>query len=738
MRAATAEPDITYWKRRVVQSCVYGVDLNPLAVDLAKLSLWLSTLASDRPLSFLDHHLRTGNALVGARLDELARVREGKTAAGKKPETKMAHESGEASGQLTLLADDTFRQSMSLAVGNLWLIEASGAESVDDVKQQETLYQAARDAFTKKWEPLADLTTATHFGVSVTPGLWKPLADFALGRAITAPPAFVDWMEEAARAARARRFFHWELEFPEVFFDQQGRPLGDAAGFDAVVGNPPYVRQELLAPFKPFLKETFAAYHSVADLYLYFFEQGLRLLQRGGRMAFISSGTFARANFAKSFRAVLPTLGALETIIDFGENQPFVGAEMVRPSIVVLWRGAQEGPFRSLFLSGKVPESLADAVVEEGVNLDADALSQPEWSFQSSAGTELLAKLQSAGRKLVDVVDGKMYRGVLTGLNEAFIINTPTRDRLVAEDADCTDLIKPVLRGEDLRPWYQEDEGRWLIFTRRGVDIERYPSLKNYLEQFRAGLEPRVPGADEAAPGRKPGVYKWYEIQDSVDYFAAIDRPKIFWPDIAKLPRFSWGEPGQYIGNTGYIIPDPDPALLGFLQSRACWYALSQTCQPLRLRAGLWQYRVLPQFISRLIVPDMMDTERAAIGALARTITDTTRARYALHEKVRHRILSDLGTPAKPLNQKLTAWWTLTFAALHAELVNVFRQDIPLKDRDDWEIYLAARQAEHARHTQAIVQNETELNARVYALFDLTPGEIETIEDSTKYRYGEV
>ena len=116
----------------------------------------------------------------------------------------------------------------------------------------------------------------------------------------------------------------------------------------------------------------------------------------------------------------------------------------------------------------------------------------------------------ATGKPLREVVQGRIYRGVLTGLNEAFIINQVTRDRLVKEDPACMAIIKPVLRGEDLRSWYQEQEGRWLIFARRGIDINTYPSIKAYLQQFREQLEPRPNEWSNRAAwlGRKPGSYK--------------------------------------------------------------------------------------------------------------------------------------------------------------------------------------------------------------------------------------
>ena len=279
-----------------------------------------------------------------------------------------------------------------------------------------------------------------------------------------------------------------------------------------------------------------------------------------------------------------------------------------------------------------------------------------------------------------------------------------------------------------------------MIFTRRGVDINAYPAVMKYLEQFRERLEPKPADWNGAYdwPGRKPGNYQWYEIQDSVEYYEAFDQPKIFWPDLGKLPRFSWDADGKFINNKGYIIPDASNSLLGLMQSRTIWFAIKQTCLPLGERAGMERYQLFTQYTEKLPIPAMSDADRTALGALAMEITDLARTRYALHGRVRHRLQSDFGTPDKALNNKLTAWWTLDFPALRTELQKVFKRDIPLKDRDEAEAWLTTQRADHARLTAEIVERETALNARVYALFDLTDDEITLIEESTKYRYGEV
>jgi hypothetical protein len=652
------EADLAYWKRRVVQSCIYGVDLNPLAVDLAKLSLWLSTVAKDQPLSFLDHHLRTGNSLVGTRVAE---VQGQGSAARQSRKTNARQRQATEAGQLALLDDDAFRRSMSMAVDSMWLIEGSAGATVEEVKEQERVYEELHQTLTRRYARLANLVTATRFGLEIDPTLWTTLADYALGRTISAPHRLIDQVEEADRLAIRQRFFHWDLEFPEVFFDRRGEPLGEQGGFDVVIGNPPYVRQERISPLKPFLQHTFASYQSTADLYLYFYEQGIRVLQQDGRLGYVSSGTFARGNFATAFRRHLPEVARFETVIDFGENQPFKGAEMVRPSIVILQKGGTQDAFRSLFIDGKIPQALDQAIDSHGVVTDPSMLSQPEWVFQSSELSHLANKILSVGTTLGCVVENRVLRGLITGLNEAFAIDDATRTQLIKADARSCEVIKPLVTGQDLRPWYMEDEGRWLILfpcgwthAEFGADLDETDAWSRVSEQYPAIADFLLPYADTARRRYDKGDY-WWELR-ACDYYKAFEQPKIVWPDIAKLPRFSWDDTATYINNTGYFIPDPHPSLLAILQSRVIWFAVSQISQPLRLRGGLWQYRFFGQFLLRLPIPDLSADDQDQLGSLAMTITDHARQRYALHRAVRNRIHSDLGTMDGTLNQKLTAW----------------------------------------------------------------------------------
>lgn len=732
------EADLVFWKRRVVQSCVYGVDLNPLAVELAKLSLWLTTVARDQPLSFLDHHLRPGNSLVGAQIAHLD------LPAARKNGRARKMEQAQAAGQISLFGDSAFTQKISTAVRSMWLIEGSEASSVEQVKEQERLYDELRSRLVGRYSRLLNVVTAAQFGLSVDARHWPALVKYATANGAAAFPVFEKALDEAEQMAEEERFFHWELEFPEIYFDEFGRSLEDEAGFEAVIGNPPYVRQEQLAAYKPYFQRHFAAvYHGLADIFVYFFAQGLQQTRPMGRLSYISSNSWLRANYATPLRHHLRTAATVEQLVDLGDNRIFDEAPDVYPAIHIVRNEAPGGTHTAraaVFGRGEEISAFAGRIGREMIGVSIHDQDDGGWQLHSDAGRALFHKIMAEGRRLADVIGGRMYRGVLTGLNEAFIVDQPTRDRLVAEDPACSNILKPVLRGEDLRPWYQEDEGRWLIFARRGIDIDAYPSVRAHLAQFRERLEPRPDAwsGGRTWPGRKPGNYKWYEVQDSVDYYAAFDEPKILWPDIGKFPRFSLDERGYYLGNTGYMVSAEKRWLLGYLSSRCAWYVISHTSIALGERSGMNRYRLIDQYMRPLPVKVPPVDAQRAIEAMATSCTEAARDRYALHRRVRHRLHSDLGFAGKKLNQKLTAWWELDFAGLRSELKKVFGSDIPVGERDQWEQWFAERRAEHDRLTARIIDLETELNDRVYALFHLTPDEIGLVEESTRYRYGEV
>jgi hypothetical protein len=443
------EPDLLYWKRRVAQSCIYGVDLNPLAVDLAKLSLWLATAAKGRPLSFLDHHLRCGNALVGARVSELATVTPAKKKPGKK--ASVAPE-----GQLSLLDDPAFAGAMATAVDQLWLIEGTAGRTVAEVKEQEQLYELVRQRLTERYALQADLVTAAGFGQAPEQSLWKPLSEYAARRdgGAFAMPAYEPLLAALREQAAARRFFHWDLEFPEVFYDRLGRPLGEQGGFDAIVGNPPYVRQEQLGPLKPFFQAAFAeTYSGTADLFVYFFQQGVKLLRAGGRLGYIASNSWLRANYATPLRAFMRQQVTVEQLIDLGDNRVFADAPDVYPAIPIVRKAAPPADHSALaatFSRGEGLRAFDRQVAEKLAPVSIHDQADSGWQLGANAGRRVFTKILGTGTAFGKVVEGRIYFGLKTGLNDAFIINQQSYEQITEEDpipllSLSTNYVEPLM-----------------------------------------------------------------------------------------------------------------------------------------------------------------------------------------------------------------------------------------------------------------------------------------------------
>jgi type I restriction-modification system DNA methylase subunit len=347
-------------------------------------------------------------------------------------------------------------------------------------------------------------------------------------------------------------------------------------GFDVVLGNPPYVRQERLAAYKDHWRHTFRVYDGSADLFVYFFERGLRQLKPGGRLGFIVSNKWLRGGYAERLRELLAKEYTIESIVDFGHAPVFPDADAFPCTIVV--RKQAPLPDHEVSVTQYPREQLGKELLASYVEtykfpLPQRPLGRQGWSLEPPAAQGILDKLRRNGVPLGDYASVKPYYGIKTGCNEAFLIDQATKDKLCQEDPRSSDILKKVLRGQDVARWSPEWGHRWMIFVRRGVAIDRYPAVKSHLNVYRAQLEPRPKDYDgDDWPGRKPGSYEWYEIQDSVDYHEQFERPKLIYQVIQFHPRYALDRAGYYTNDKAFFLPTEDPWLLASLNSPAMWW----------------------------------------------------------------------------------------------------------------------------------------------------------------------
>jgi type I restriction-modification system DNA methylase subunit len=574
-----SEEDVQALKRMIAIRSLYGVDLNPLATELAKLSLWLHTVAKDRPLSFLNHHLRTGNSLIGARVKAL----------GALPVPKK-RKKAEESGQISFFEIE-LKKKLPIVIGQVVKFLQTPSDKVDQIRKKERIYNKILEVL-RPFREIANVWASVYFSNEIEPKDYEEKLLFKLSHSSTVWQSEVrsqPWFVKAQAIAKEKLFFHWELEFPEVFYRETGK-WKENPGFDAVIGNPPYVRQEQISENKPYLKNAFETYSGVADLYVYFYEQSHRILHHDGRFGMITSNKFIRAAYGESLRAFLADRTTVEQIIDFGDLPVF--PEVSAYPCVFVSRHTPSVCQNPLYLRVTSLDfgDLASHVHAEAVELSSEALVEGAWRLVGKREHEVFEKIKRQSVSLSDwLADSYIRRGVLTGLNEAFFIDESTRDRLIAEDPNSAELIKPLVVGEDIKRYEIDAKDRYLIFTRRGVDIDRYPAIKRHLEAFKEELMPRPPDWDNAIqglwPGRKAGSYEWYEIQDTVDYYADFEKPKIIFGRFMDQPLFGFDIEGKYFTNDAmYIAAVPSGYPVTALNSQIGWFWLKSKCTDLRGR----------------------------------------------------------------------------------------------------------------------------------------------------------
>jgi type I restriction-modification system DNA methylase subunit len=355
-------------------------------------------------------------------------------------------------------------------------------------------------------------------------------------------------------------------------------------GFDVALGNPPYVRHELLGRFKSHWHGRFVTYDGVADLFVYFFERGISELKPGGRLGFIVSNKWLRAGYAEKLRAWLASRTLIERIADFGHAPIFPDADAF-PCIITV-RKPMEGetvPADHVIAMTQFPrEQLHKSEVPVYVETHTEPLPQSRlvssgWSLATGDDDALWEKIKLGRPRLADFAKVNPLNGIKTGLNEAFLVDSSTRDRLVAEDPACGPLMKKYLRGQDVARWVPEWDGKWLIQLQSSGDHvwpwsaksddqaedafeAAFPSLHAFMKPHEAALKLRT----------DKGRY-WWELR-SCAYYDEFTKPKIVYQEIQFHPSYALDESGALLNNKAFMLTNPSPWLLAVLNSPLMWW----------------------------------------------------------------------------------------------------------------------------------------------------------------------
>lgn len=591
-------------KRRIIQNSIHGVDLDPGAVEIARLRFWLALVVDEeqpRPLPNLDYKIHRADSLIEYIRGEPVHL--GKVSA----EDKRTHKA---------------IQSLIAAKAALFTAQKLPEKRAARFALYRALAEVAMAEFTWLRNEMGLIAGDAERAAQLDHGL----KEFGVRARIIDHAAKESAKTQDRILAELRAWFDddqkptflWQLHFGEVFAN---------GGFDIVIANPPYVRQEGIKAVKPLLQAAgYECYTGTSDLLVYFYEKGVQLIRPGGSLCFITSNKFYLAAYGAKLRLLLTRELSLRTLIDFGDAPIFEA--LAYASILV---GTKE-PFKANYRVRVLPwqteapiASLLTALENDSFTIPQTGLLAEGWRLENPVSSTLLAKLRRLGKPLDQVVDGKFYNGVKPGHGGAFVVDGETRKRLIKEHASSHEVLKPYLRGRDLKRWGVHHADLWLIYlpwhfplqtdatitsaSKKAEDEfrQKYPAIYAHLRTFKSELELR----DKAETGIR---YEWYALaRPRSEIQAAFESPKVILGRFMNKPTYAFEGEGFYHNNALSFIPTTDRSLVAFLNSSVCWWALKTMTTD--LQNGYVQAQNADH--ARIPIPPASATDKARLSQLA-------------------------------------------------------------------------------------------------------------------------
>ncbi len=541
-------------KLNIIQNSIYGVDIENGAVDIARLRFWLSLIVDEqipKALPNLDYKIVAGNSLVSKFDDDVIDI-DWEVQAGTQATKKLQQQIHSSLEKLFAKQKQFFNYK-----GDKHKLQ----NEIRDLKIEVLISQLELDKYkyTEK-----SLTSGSLF--EKTAKQKESQAEISLKLKIY--EAAINKLERLKQQPnKPLNFFDWKLNFPEVM----NKELNADVGFDIVIGNPPYIRQESIDPKLKFIYQNKfkEVSNGTVDIYIYFFQQGMNLLKKRGVLSFITQNKWMKTKYGKEFRNVVDKNYTVDFIIDFFELKVFneVSTDAAISQISKRMGGISNAKYYPI-------KSLNDYYSKTfELSFQAIKSTEQEWQFIDNSQNSILEKMEKDSISLKEYVSNKIFRGVTTGRNDVFIIDQTIRDKIVKGDNNSKSIIKKQIASTNIKKYSTTWTGDWLIFTRRGININNYPGVKSYLQQNRKKLEPKPIEFTGDWEGRKPGPYEWFEIQDNTAYYKEFEKPKIIYMHTAKKHEFYLDLDGYFVNNSCYIITSDDKYLLAYLNSKLFeWY----------------------------------------------------------------------------------------------------------------------------------------------------------------------
>ncbi|EAK0312723.1 class I SAM-dependent DNA methyltransferase [Campylobacter coli] len=544
-KAHLIQKELFYTKKDIIENNLFGVDINPNSCEITKLRLWIELLKHSFYQSFDDenyHDLKTlpnidinikcGNSLVsyfetGKSLSHYPNIKERMS---KYKRIVKDYKEGFYTDK-NLIAKEI--KNLQESFKNFCLKDKFNKE----IKQ---LTNGANEYSKKYGDFLAD----EHHDEKFKSFFSKNMFEFSFDEKV-ATKEFANLKKEYDNIfnLESNHPFEWRFEFPEILDDD-----GNFKGFDLIIGNPPYIRQEELKELKPHLAKNYKVYKGTSDIYTYFYELGFNVLKENGILSFITSNKYTRAGYGEALREFLLKNVKVLEYTDLNGIKVFDSATVDTSILCFEKSKSKDNKFKYLALSNEILKTCAYDIglYKDYAEFSQNSLSKESFTFSDENTSALKAKIERIGTPLKEWQGLNIYRGILTGYNEAFIITTEKRNEILANCKDEAEkertakLIRKMLRGRDIKRYSYEWAGLWVINTHNGyknqngekveaINIKHYPSLKKHFDEFYPQLEKR------ADKGLTP-----YNLRNCA-YIEEFEKEKIVYPCImAKEPCFSY------------------------------------------------------------------------------------------------------------------------------------------------------------------------------------------------------
>jgi SAM-dependent methyltransferase len=510
-------------------------------------------------------------------------------------------------------------------------------------------------------------------------------------------------------AIAGEKAFNWQEQFPKVF---------EKGGFDVVIGNPPYVQLQSMGEMSDvYAKCGFETYNKSADLYCLFTERGYNLLKPGGLQSFIMPNKWMLVSYGKELRRFMAKSN-LQQIINFGDVQFFDEATIYVCIFVTRRSNERDKEVQALSLNQKTYNGdFLQEVPEQLANYPSEIFDEKEWIIQPKAHFNILQKMLN-GTALKEMPISINY-GIKTGYNDAFFIDGATKEKLIAEDPNSAELIKPLLRGRDMQAWKAQWDELYLINPHNGVkekniapiNIDDYPAVKQHLEQFYEKLSKRI----------DKGVTP-YNMRNC-DYIEEFSKPKIMYPNMTSLFPFIYDEEGFFGNDKTFMITAQDDSInlkfiTAILNSKLCKLWIWYNCP--ELQGGTREIRKV--YFEKFRIPIDVDQQPLA------ELTDLQMMQVEQLQEKRSRFLRRLteNFEGVKITTALLSFDQMEFKAFVAELK---KQKIKLSliQQDEWEDYFNQYREACNQITAQIAQTDNEIDQRVFDLYGLTQEEREIV-----------